>query len=225
LSRAALAAAGRPTLAEALLEIAEAARELAAADVALVRVEGGGLLEAVAVAGPSALAAELEGTTLPPGELPQSTLADLAAAPAAVRRTAARAAARSALVVPLDLGGAVGSLELYRSGAQFAPAERVAAELAAAHVVLVQRSFRTAPQDAALPRPALELAGEPLAAAEVVRVAANVVGAPVGLLWEDDGGGALRLAASHGLPPDTEVDAARELAQRALDVPGPIHAV
>jgi len=233
LSRAALAAAGRPTLAEALLEIAEAARELAAADVALVRVEGGGLLEAVAVAGPSALAAELEGTTLPPGELPQSTLADLAAAPAAVRRTAARAAARSALVVPLDLGGAVGSLELYRSGAQFAPAERVAAELAAAHVVLVQRSFRTAPQDAALPRPALELAGEalaaalgePHAAAEVVRVAANVVGAPVGLLWEDDGGGALRLAASHGLPPDTEVDAARELAQRALDVPGPIHAV
>src|SRR5581483_7777665 len=67
--------------------------------------------------------------------------------------------------------------------------------------------------------------GEPHAAAEVVRVAANVVGAPVGLLWEDDGGGALRLAASHGLPPDTEVDAARELAQRALDVPGPIHAV
>src|SRR5581483_5780873 len=115
------------TLAEALRDIAEAARELAVADVALVRVEGGGLLEAVAVAGPSALAAELEGTTLPPDELPETTLTDLASAPAAVRRAAARAAARSALVVPLRLGDAVGTLELYRSGTPFAPAERLAA--------------------------------------------------------------------------------------------------
>src|SRR5581483_3448265 len=162
-----------------------------------------------------------------------TTLTDLASAPAAVRRAAARAAARSALVVPLRLGDAVGTLELYRSGTPFAPAERLAAELAAAHVVLVQRSFPTASHAAAVPRPGLELAGEalaaalgePHAAAEVVRVAANVVGAAVGLLWEDDGGGALRLTASHGLMPDAEVDAARALAQRALDASGPIHAV
>src|SRR5439155_955046 len=81
-------------------------------------------------------------------------------------------------------------------------------------------------------RPALELAGEALAAvldeahaaSDLARVAANVVGAPVGLLWEltDDG---LELAGAHGLTPELDLAPVRKLAEAALDEPGPLRAV
>ena len=225
LARALASAALRPTLAGALGDLAEAARVLAGADVAVVRVPAGDRLEALAVAGPGTLAAELEGTHLPVAELPRSTLTELADAPQAVRRAASRAAARSALVVPVAVGDAHASLELYRAGPSFTPEEVTAAELAAAQAALVVRAFGRvgiAPA-AALGRPMLELAGDALAAAlgeshaagEVVRVAANVVGAPVGLLWEQ-GEDELVLVASHGLAPESDLDAARELARAAL---------
>jgi serine phosphatase RsbU (regulator of sigma subunit) len=60
--------------------------------------------------------------------------------------------------------------------------------------------------------------------AEVVRLAATVVGAPVGLLWELGDGG-LALAASHGLDPATDLATSRELVERALAEPGPSRAV
>src|SRR5207249_6972739 len=74
LARALAAAAGRPTLAEALDDVANAARVVVRADLVLVRVAVGARLEAVAVAGPPALAAELEGTHLPAADVPQTTL-------------------------------------------------------------------------------------------------------------------------------------------------------
>jgi serine phosphatase RsbU (regulator of sigma subunit) len=83
-----------------------------------------------------------------------------------------------------------------------------------------------------LERPSLELAGEALAAAlddggpadEVVRLAATVLGAPVGLIWEENGAG-LRLAGSYGVDRDTDLRAARRLVSEALAAPGPVQPV
>jgi hypothetical protein len=71
LARAVASAALRPTLTGALDDVAEAARVVSGADLALVRVTAGEDLETVAVAGPSALAAELDGTHLATADLPQ----------------------------------------------------------------------------------------------------------------------------------------------------------
>jgi len=234
LARAAANAARQPTLVGALWELAEAARDATGADLALVRVPAGEQLETVAAAGPAALAAELDGTALPALELPDATIDELATAPAAVRHAASRAGARVLLVVPVRAGDAAASLELYRASTPFSASERIAAELAGAQTGLVLRAFlgddRRALEGVA--RPALELAGEALAAAlgetqiapEVVRLAANIVGAPVGLLWEVAEGG-LELAGSHGLDPEADLGPARELAEAALAEPGPLRAV
>ena len=233
LARGVTSAALRTTLAGALDELAEAARLVSVADLALVRVPLGEELETVAVAGPAALAAELDGTHVPAGDLPQSTVTDLAVAPAGVRHAAARAGAEFVLVIPVRTDASAGTLELYRAGAPFTRGERFAAELAAGQAALVLRVFDGAPRPVdELPRPALELAGEVLGAAlgesdsasEIVRVAANVAGAPVGLLWEKAAGG-LELAGSFGLAEDAELDAARALAWQALGESGPLHIV
>ena len=165
LVRAAGAAAGRETLEAALADLAEAARIAARADLAVVRCLSGDVLEAVALAGPAALAAELEGTHLPAAELPEAPMMELAAAPEAVRRAAARAAARALLLIPVRAAGRLASLELYRAGLSFDVAERLGAELAAGQVALVLRAFAPADPAAPLTHPALELAGEALAAA------------------------------------------------------------
>src|SRR5436190_4001511 len=234
LARGAGSAAVRETQADALADVAEAARAAAGADLALVRTESEGMLETVAVAGPAALAAELEGTWLPADELPAEATDDLAAAPAAVRRAAGRAAARSILLVPVRTGGRIASLELFRAGAPFSTDERSGAELAASLAALVLRAFTVdgSVADEALARPALELAGEALAAAldeadtagEVVRLAATVVGAPVGIVW-NPGEDGLELSAAYGLDAGESIERARELASAALEEAGPLAAV
>ncbi len=237
LARAAGAAAASSDLLDALSGLTVAAREVARAELALVRVldPARERLEAVAVAGPPALAAELEGTQLVPEELPEATLAVLEQAPEAVRRAAARAAARAVLVVPVRAGGTAASLELYRATSEFTADERLAAELAAAQIGLVLRAFAggAALAGAALAQPALELAGEALAAAfdearteaEVVRIAASAVGAPVGLLWERTEDGGLFVAGSHGLDGAADLGSARALAEQTLAGAGRAHAV
>ena len=234
LARAVASAALRPTLAAALDDVAEAARVVSGADLALVRVPAGEDLRAVAVAGPSALAAELDGTQLAAADLPPSTVVDLADAPQGIRRAAGRAGARSVLVIPVRTSDAAGTLELYRAGAPFTQGERTAAELAGAHAALVLRAFGVGEARTAelLFRPALELAGDALTAAlgerhsgsEVVRVAANIVGAPIGLLWERSSG-EIELAGSFGLEPGADLGGARELVRQAFDEPGPLRAV
>jgi serine phosphatase RsbU (regulator of sigma subunit) len=236
LARALSDAAARPSRAAALQDLAEAARVIVRADVAVVRVPAGGdRLEAAAVAAPPALAAELEGTRLPLADLPAGTLDELATAPACVRRTADRAAARAVLLVPVRAADESGSLELYRASEAFDEPERLVAELAAAQVALVLRAFarRDGGAAAELTRPALELAGEALAAAldtthtagEVARVAATTVGAPVGVLWELRGDGALDLAGAHGLEADAPTEGLRAHAEAALAEPGPVRPV
>jgi len=207
LARAAAAAASKLTLAEALQEVAGAA----GADLVVVRVATGDYLETTAVAGPAALAAELEGERAPIAHLPQQRVDLLEDASPSVRRVAERAHARAVLVLPVD--GAV--VELYRNG-PFSVANELAGELSAALVGLTLRAFEAGPPG----REALDLAGEALAAAlhetaragEVVRLAAGVVGAPVALLWQraDD---TLALAGSHGLDPGSSLEDLRELVE------------
>jgi serine phosphatase RsbU (regulator of sigma subunit) len=233
LARAVASAAQRPSLSGALGDVAEAARVVSAADAALVRVPVGDALETLAVAGPVTLAAELEGTRVPAAELPATTVTNLADAPAAIRYAASRVAARSLLVVPVQTDSGRASLELYRAGQPFTALERGAAELAGGQAALVLRALERAssPRES-LARPALELVGEALSAAlvesntasEVARVAANVVGVPVGLVWEqgDDG---LELVGSYGLAPGADLGAVRELARAAFDELRPLRVV
>jgi serine phosphatase RsbU (regulator of sigma subunit) len=214
LVRSVSAAAAAPTCADALSEIAVAACSVAAADVAIVRIPaaGGAELEASAVAGPATLAAELVGTRVPAGELPARALDDLGRAPAATRRAAELAGATEVLLVVAGEPGV--SLELLRAGDPFTTEERFAAELCAGHALLVLRAFGGGNPTERLARPALELAGEALAAAlhegdqagEIVRLAAAVTGAAEAILWERRGSELVAVAA-HGVALPEPVDA------------------
>jgi serine phosphatase RsbU (regulator of sigma subunit) len=233
LVRAVTAAASAESGSEALRALAEAAQAVSGAEIALVRAldDGGERLEAVAVAGPRALAAELYGTVLPAEELPEAPLEDLTRAPAAVRRVAEQTGATRLLLVPARADGCAVSVELLRRGEPFGAEQRLAAELCAAQAALVRRAFALGGDVSSLARPALELAGEALAvalqeedaAAEVVRLAAGVAGASAAVLWESREGG-LAPAASWGVEPAADLSAAREVAKRALAEPGPVSA-
>ncbi|MDE3190841.1 MAG: hypothetical protein KGL94_08495, partial [Acidobacteriota bacterium] len=145
LARGVADGATRTSAAQALQDVADAARAATGAEVAVLRIPAGDALEAVAVAGSAALAAELEGDRVPPD--------------AADGRVAERINADALL--RLEAGAA--TLELYRTGA-FSASEELAADLAAGLASLVIRAFAPAPPDAA-GTPPLELAGEALAAA------------------------------------------------------------
>ena len=236
LAQAVAHAAAATTRAEALAAVAEAARTSATADVAVVRVQTApDRLEAVAVAAPAALAAELTGTRLALDDLPEDILDDLTRAAGSVRHAAARAAARAVLVLPIRDAAEPAALELYRAAGDFDAVERQVAQISASHVALVLRAFAADHASAAaeLARPGLELAGEALAAAldtthtaaEVARVAATVVDAPVGLLWELEPDGELVLAGSHGLDSDGDLSGVRALAAAALADSGPVQPV
>ena len=233
LARAVRDAAGRPSLAPALQDVADAARVATGADVALVRVVSADRLETAAVAGSAALAAELEGDRIHAAELPDLRVDLLGEAPPGVRRVAARTGAGSILVLPVRLDGTTAVLELYRAG-PFSPSEQLAAELTAGQVALVLRAFAPGPSTGAgVARHALDLAGDALAAAlhetapagEVVRLAAGVVGAPVALLWQRTEGDALELVGSHGLDPAVGLGDAAEAAAAALRNGGAIQAL
>jgi serine phosphatase RsbU (regulator of sigma subunit) len=233
LLRAVTAAAGAASGSDALRALAEAAQAVSGAEIALVRAldDGGERLETVAVAAPRALAAELYGTVLPTAELPAAPLDDLARAPAAVRRIAEHTGATRLLLVPAGADDCTVSVELLRSGEPFGAEQRLAAELFAAQAALVLRAFAAGGDVSSLARPALELAGEALAvalqeedaAAEVVRLAAGVAGASAAVLWESREKG-LGPAASWGVDATADLRAAREVAARALDEPGPVSA-
>ena len=233
LVRAVTVAAGSSNASDALRALADAAQAVSGAEIALIRAldEGGERLEAVAVAAPRALAAELFGTMLSTEELPDVTVDDLARAPAAVRRIAEHTGATRLLLVPARADGFAVSVELFRSGEPFGAEQRLAAELCAAQAALVLRAFTVGADVSSLARPALELAGEALAvalreddaSAEVVRLAAGVAGASAAVLWESREHG-LASAASWGIDATADLAAAREVAERALAEPGPVSA-
>ena len=236
LARAVASAAQATSLEAALVALVEAAVGVSGADVAVVRVcaTGSERFEAVAVAGPAGLAAELEGTFVPADEMPRQQVDLLGDAPAAVVRAARRAGSTAVLLVPVEAGEVSATLEVHRGGGAFTPAERLGVEVAGSCAALVLRAFAAGGHKVAdaLARPALELVGEALAAAldesrtaaELVRVAAMIVGAPVAILWEAGDGG-LQLTASHGLGDGADIAPARDLAAAALDERGTVRAV
>jgi serine phosphatase RsbU (regulator of sigma subunit) len=233
LVRAVSAAAVAPSSSEALRSLAEAAQAVSGAEIAVIRAldQGAERLEAVAVAAPRTLAAELYGTVLPASELPLAPLDELAQAPAAVRRIAEQTGATRLLLVPARADGYAVSVELFRSDEPFGAEQRLAAELCAAQAALVLRAFAVGGDASSLARPALEFAGEALAVAleeddaanEVVRLAAGVAGASAAILWESQGGGMVS-AASWGIDAATDLGAARDVAERSLGEPGPVSA-
>jgi hypothetical protein len=159
LVRAVTTAAGSASASEALQALAEAAQAVSGAEIALVRAldDGGERLEAIAVAAPRALAAELHGTVLPAAELPDAPLDDLARAPAAVRRIGEHTGTTRLLLVPARADGYAVSLELFRSGEPFVAEQRLGAELCAAQAALLLRAFGVGADVSSLSRPALEL--------------------------------------------------------------------
>ena len=233
LVRAVTSAAGSPSASDALRALAEAAQAVSGAEIALIRAldESAERLEAVAIAAPRTLAAELYGTVLPAWELPEAPVGDLARAPAAMRRVAEHIGATRLLVVPARADGYAVSVELFRPGEPFDAEQRMAAELCAAQAVLVLRAFGAGGDASPLVRPALELAGEALAvalqeedaAAEVVRLAAGVAGASAAVLWESREAGFVA-AASWGVDAAEDLAVAREVAERGLAEAGPVRA-
>lgn len=227
LARATRLAAGRDRPAEALRDLAEAVRTTAGADLVLVRAAGDpdAGLETIAGAGPAPLVAELLGGRLPLEELPSESLDALDVAPEAVRHAARRSAAQSLLLVPVPEDGGA-TLELLRAGARFSPQERRVAELVAGEVSLVLRTAAGREADEARPasRPPLEVAGDALTAAlddeqapgEIARLAAELNGAPVAILWEQARDGTLRASGMHGVAADADVEPARLLAEEAF---------
>ena len=166
--------------------------------------------------GSTALAAELQGTQFAAAEAPahEVELEEAAgdpAAPPAVRRIAARTRLPVVRLVPVAIEGeVVALLELYRSGLGFGPEEAALARAAAAHVALAVKLERADSNGANghgdLSRDQLEQLGEALAAGtdeeeaarQIVRLAAEAVGATGGTLWRLDPEGMPSLLASHG---------------------------
>jgi serine phosphatase RsbU (regulator of sigma subunit) len=205
---AALAAAGRHIAGESDLDgslatLARAAADATAADVAAIRVvDASGDLRLRAVAARSqALAAELEGSRFPAGELPQSEVDELADLPEAVRGAAERAGAQAVLLAPVWIAERpAASLELLRDGEPFVLEQLSLARIAAAQLalVLVALGERNG-SDPDLPEHALGLAGEALTAVldtarnaeQIAFVAADAAGAAAAHLWRIDDEGIL----------------------------------
>src|SRR5918999_1023281 len=238
---AALAEASRAlveasTLAAALDAVVAAAARATDCDLALARVlDGDGTAASVRAvhSTSSALAAELEASHLPVGELPHEERDEGGALAELVRATARRAAADSVLQIPVKVGDrTLGTLELYGARGPFSPEERVLARLAAAQVGAALRTLgpRAGGETDGARERSLTLAGEALAAGfdegrtadEVVRLAAEATGARRSTLWRRGRAG-LEAAASFGPPPDRlALRRARRLAEDALAVRQPV---
>ncbi|MDX6407579.1 MAG: hypothetical protein QOE13_650 [Gaiellaceae bacterium] len=218
------------SLTEAMQTVAEAAARAAGAEVVVVRVadDARASLNACAVATSSAaVAAELEGSRLPIGDVPEHEVADLAELPETVRRAAERVRASAVLLIPIRIDGQVeGSVELMRAGDGFDDSERRLARLASGQAALAIRAFAGRVDAGQLDAEAkLSLAGEALAAGadelrtadEITRFATEATGALTGLLWWRGVDRALELVASGGAPfADDWLQPAGAAAERAL---------
>ncbi|MDX6370965.1 MAG: hypothetical protein QOG93_2467 [Gaiellaceae bacterium] len=218
------------SLSGAMQILAEATAVAAGADVVVARVadeQRRALVTCAVVTGSAAVAAELQGSRLPLGSLPESEATSEEELPEGVKRASERVRASAALFIPVHIDGRVeGSLELLRSDVPFDDAERRLARLAAAQAGLVIRAFGgSAPARPVDAGAVLTLAGEALAAGgdeartaeRVTRFATDATGALSGLLWRRRADDGLELVASVGDLSTTEpFDAASAAAERAL---------
>jgi serine phosphatase RsbU (regulator of sigma subunit) len=228
LAEAGLALGSAAGLSEALRLVAEGAARGVPADVVIARViEDDGRLQACAVASTSAaLAAELEGSRVPRGDVPEHEESNLERLPPAVLRAAERAGASFAVVLPVHVDGEIrGTLELFRQGVAFDESQRRLARLAAGQASLAIRAFGSGrPSAPELHAEALlSVAGDALAAGadgvrtgeQVVRFAVAATGAQGGILWARGDGGELEPIASAGSTA-SELAPAAAAAARAL---------
>ena len=229
LAEAGLALGLAGSLYEAMGIVAAAAGRAADASVVVARVvdEAGRSLNACAVATDSAaVAAELEGSRLRLGDVPEHEESELELLPQPVSRAVERVQASAVLLIPVRVEGRIeGSLELMRHGADFDEGERRLARLAAGQAALVIRAFRNGVESGRVdPETVLTLAGEALAAGaddsrtadQVVRFAADATSALACFLWSRTSGESLQLVASVGLIGDGPLESARAAAERAL---------
>ena len=230
------AVAEAPTADDALAAVASAVASATHAAVALVRLRdpSDGTLVARAVFAPqAALAAELEGSRIPPHELRElerDVIDERGELPDAVRAAAARAGAASVLLVPIRVQGRLaGTIEVFRAEAPFGRDERTAARVAADALAGAFRADGVAVADANGVRThPLQLAAEAVGVAghggrtaeEVVHVAAAAAAARAVVLWRSDDDGDLRLAAAEHAPLDPS--AWRTTALRSLAETRPV---
>ncbi|MDX6512931.1 MAG: hypothetical protein QOE36_2435 [Gaiellaceae bacterium] len=206
-----------PTLTGSLRRLVTGAVAATGADVGVVRVLDPGsscLVARAAHGGSDALVAELEGSRIPLGEVPEQEVDDLEDAPLAVRRAAERADAEALIMVPVaGASGPVATLELFRCRGAFDDAEHDLARLAAAQAGLVLRVHGVGVAGAAAAlqaRDALVLAGDALAAGadvarsaeQVARLAAEATGARATVVWSERDDALLEVVASFGLGQD-----------------------
>jgi serine phosphatase RsbU (regulator of sigma subunit)/uncharacterized protein YigA (DUF484 family) len=198
--------------------VVRAVAHAAGAQVVIARLpaeDGERLLARAVYAESAALAAELEGTSLPAAAVRHVEAEYILAqgdpaAPAGIRRAAARAGVSVVRVVPVVVGDAVvATFELFGSGS-FGLREQALARAAAAHVALAVRLERVANEGsdgrAELTQASLELLGETLAAGadetetaeHVVHLAAEATGAAAATLWRLEAEAPPTLLAWHG---------------------------
>jgi serine phosphatase RsbU (regulator of sigma subunit) len=219
-----LAAAG--TLVEALQPIAEAAAAAARADAAVIRTRANGgrrLLARAVGATSSAVAAELEATSLALDEVSGDEVDHLERAPDALARAAARVRATVIFQTPVLVGEEIaGTVELLRASVPFDATERHVARVVAAYVALAVRAFdddrgRAEPDPLRLIGDALAVGGEDSETAQQIpRIAAEATNAVGALLWRLAVDAPPTLAASYGIDgSDSGLGAAGEAALRA----------
>ncbi|MBD0289794.1 MAG: SpoIIE family protein phosphatase [Thermoleophilia bacterium] len=229
-------AAGQP-LEPVLARLASAAASATGADVVVVRTSdpfGEGLVARAVFAPSAVIGAELEATRLavrdvPADELERST-DDEGGLPRALGRAASLCGASVVRVCPVHRGGEpVATVELYRAGQHFAPAERAASRIAAAEVAV---ALELASSAGAVERAgddrrvSLDLVGDLLAAGsdegdlaeQIVRFAAEATGARRTLLWRIEGDAAPAFLAAHGYEPGApNLDAAGQEVRTAIE--------
>ncbi|MGE5689520.1 MAG: SpoIIE family protein phosphatase [Pseudomonadota bacterium] len=210
-----VAVAEGEALAPTLGAVADAVADALGATLVVLRIvdfDGRACARGVAAASRT-LAAELEGSRLPAGSIPDETLDGDGAVPEAVRETAEHIGAGALLVTPVRAGTeVVGAVEVYRGRTAFDPRERTVVAAAAAHVALAVRALGGRPGDQRDGARLIEVAGEALAAgaeheraeAEVVRVAATAAGAAGGVMWRRRGDAAEAVAAYGSSAPDEQ---------------------
>jgi serine phosphatase RsbU (regulator of sigma subunit) len=193
----------------ALVAIVERTSELTEADVVVARLTeepGGGLIARAVHSGSAATRAELEGSRLRPGSVPDEERDELLELPRAVRLAAEEISATSVLQLPVrDAGKVVGSLELIRRIGSFDERQRALARAAADEVALARRAFGDGDGAQSSTPDLLELAGDALAAGsdearaaeQVATLAAEAAGAIACLVWRYEAEGPM-LAAQSG---------------------------
>jgi serine phosphatase RsbU (regulator of sigma subunit) len=222
-------------LAEALEALVQAAAAATSSDLVIARALEGGAFGVRAVSAPgTALAAELEGTSLDAAEVAPDGVEQIRHLAQPLRRVVERHGIGAVLQVPAVVGDRmVGTLELLRSRGPFDPGERLLARLAADQLGVALRGLGGTDgraTDAAF-ADVLELAGDALAAGsdatrtaeQIALLAAEATGAAASIVWRVEDDRSLSLLSSYRLGgAEDALDSAREAARRAVLGPRPV---